>query len=277
MILMRFDRMVPRIAFLSWWLICVVFLAGPKTAYCDDGIVAITSPSKDVTLAFVRPGLVAEVKVKEGELVKAGQLLVQQDDAVEQAQLAQLEAQSQDRTQIEAAEAKLAQKEVDLEKFEEAFGRGSATRLEVENARLEVKIAELSLKLAEFQNEQDERKYAEAKIQVEKMRLKSPIAGRIEKIYIEPGESVDGLGDVVRVVEIDPLWMEVPVPLAQAKTLRPGQVVKVRFPGSDEKLAEGKIIFIATVVDAASDTLTVRVEVANESNRPAGEHVRVIF
>ena len=38
---------------------------------------------------------------------------------------------------------------------------------------------------------------------------------------------------------------------------------------------KGKVIHIAAVADAASNTLTVRVEVANPASRPAGEHVRV--
>jgi len=256
-----------------------VLLAGPKAVYCraDAGIAAITNPSADVTVSFIQPGRIAKVHLKEGEPVKAGQLLVQQDDAVEHAQLAQIKAESENITQIQASEASLAQKKVDLKKLKKAADRGAATELEVEHATLDVKIAELSLEVAKFEHEQAQRKYNEAKIRVENMKLKSPIAGKIEKIHVETGESVNALADVVRIVQTDPLWIDVPVPLAKARTLKWGQAASVGFPDLEKKFADGRITYIAAVADAASGTLRVRIEAPNKSNRPAGEHVRIFF
>jgi RND family efflux transporter MFP subunit len=247
----------------------------PAYAIPDAPITAITFPIADVTLSFVQPGQIAKVLVKEGDHVKAQQLLVQQDDAAEQAQLLQIKAESEDTTQIEAAEASLAQKKVDLKKLEWVAGRGSATELEVEHARLDVKIAELSLRVAQFEHNQSKRKYEEAKIRVDNMSLKSPITGTIDKVEIEVGESVNGLADVIRVVKTDTLWIDVPVPLDKGRTLQLGQIAEIKFP--DGKPSEGKVIYISTVADAASSTLRARIEVANKSKRPAGEHVQIVF
>ena len=131
------------------------------------------------------------VHFKEGDAVKTGQALVQQDDAAEQVLLAQLKAQSEDMTQIRASEASLAQKKVDLQKLEKAAASNAATALEVEHAKLDVTIAQLSLELARFEHEQAGRKYQEQKVRVENMLLKSPIDGYIEKIEVEVGESVN--------------------------------------------------------------------------------------
>jgi Cu(I)/Ag(I) efflux system membrane fusion protein len=79
------------------------------------------------------------------------------------------------------------------------------------------------------------------------------------------------------VVKTDPLWIDVPVPLDKANTLRNGKTVRVRFPEPNSESLEGRIIYIAAVADAASGTLRVRIEVPNKSNRPAGEHIEVIF
>lgn len=249
----------------------------PVCAISDMGIAAITNPSADRTLSYVQPGRIAEVHIKEGESVKTGQVLVQQDDAVEQARLAQLEADSQNTINIQAGEASLAQKQVDLKKLEKAAALNAATALEVEHAKLDVKIASLSVKLAVFELEQAQRKYEEAKIQIDNMSLKSPIDGIIEKIEVEPGESVNALEDVVRVVQINPLWIDAPVPLEKASDLRYGDTTQVIFAGSKEKSVEGIIVFIGAVADAASSTLRVRIQVPNRSYRPAGEHVRVVF
>jgi multidrug efflux pump subunit AcrA (membrane-fusion protein) len=60
--------------------------------------------------------------------------------------------------------------------------------------------------------------------------------------------------------------------------LKSGKEATVAFPGAGGSSSlKGKIIFVGAVVDAASGTLRVRVEVPNATRRPAGEHVLVTF
>ncbi len=256
-------------------LVIFVLLLVPINATFGSGITAATKPSADVTLSFVQAGRIAIINFREGDSVKVGDVLVQQDDAVERARLAQLEAESEDKTKIQASEFSLAQRRVDLERLE---ARPKAvTQTELEHAKLNLNIAELSLRVAVFQHEQAQRKYEEAKLQIDRMSLKSPIDGRIEGIEKEAGESVNALDDVVRVVRVNPLWIDVPVPLSQTASLRYGHTATVEFPSLKKMSVEGTVIFIAAVADAGSDTLIVRIQIPNNSNRPAGEHVIVTF
>ena len=255
-------------------------LAGP--APCQDRIEAITRPSQDVTLSFVQPGRVSAVLVKEGDKVKKDQVLMRLDDTVELAQIEQLKAQANDETRIKAAEAQLAQKRVDFKQTQWANTVGAATKMEVDHAELDVTIAELSLALAKFERSQDQRKYTVATLQHDRMRLVSPIDGVVENLELEAGESADTTTkEAARVVQIDPLWIDVPVPLAPARKLTRGKANAVVEFSEDETVkplrAKGNITHIATVADSASGTLTVRVELANPTHRQAGEHVYVSF
>jgi len=91
----------------------VVALAG--TAPGDMATInAITRPSADVTLKFTSPGMISKVLVKDGEKVKPGQIVVQLDDEAELARLAQLKAQGEDETRVQASVAQLEQKRLDL-------------------------------------------------------------------------------------------------------------------------------------------------------------------
>jgi RND family efflux transporter MFP subunit len=242
---------------------------------------AVTKPSADIELSFVRVGRIAGVLVKEGDAVKAGQLLASQDDKVEQLQLLQLKAKAVDRTRIEAATADLLQKKEDLKKIEGARKKGAATDWEVEHGLLNIKIAELSLQMAKFEHEQDRSKYEEVRAYIESMRLLSPINGLVEEVSVEPGESAQSMKTAIRVVQIDSLWIDVIVPLAVAKPLKAGETCSVTFPGHGAQgvgeRVEGRIIFVSAVSKAASDTLRVRVELANPGGRPAGERVTVSF
>jgi RND family efflux transporter MFP subunit len=253
-------------------------LTGSPLLCQAEELQAISTPSVDITLSFVVAGRLAEVLVKEGDLVVKDQLLANLDDKPERIQAEQLKVQAEDRTQIMAAEAELAQKKVDLEKLELAKSKGAASDWEIEHMRLGVRIAELSLKAATLEHQQYQRRYAQAVSQLERMRLVSPIEGRVEKLVVKPGEAAKTLGPVIQLVKVDPLWIDVPVPLTQAKQLALGQNVLVTFPGaSPVESPNGRIIHLSSVADAASDTLRVRIEVANPLGRPAGERVMVRF
>jgi RND family efflux transporter MFP subunit len=245
-------------------------------ALCRADVEAITKPSQDVTLSFVHPGLVAQVSVKEGDQVKKDDVVVKQDDRSELALLDQAKAQAEDNTRVEAQKATLDQKKVDAAKFEAAFKNGSATSFEVDHAKLDVTIADLSLKLAVVEHAQDQRKYEEAKIHVDEALIRTPISGLVEQTLVKAGESVEQQTKVIRIVNIDPLWVEVAVPLEVSRTLKEGMEAQVKF-NDGKDLQKGKITHVAAVADAASDTRMVRVEVPNGANRPAGERVRVDF
>jgi RND family efflux transporter MFP subunit len=259
----------------------IMLFYGLAFAGTNQPIKAITRPCSDRTLSFVQPGTIAKINYKEGDLVHVDDVLVQQDDGVEQIKLEQLKAESEDTTTIKHAEITLQQRGVDLKRLEDR--PEATTETEIEYARLNQQIAELQLHIARFQHEQAIRKYEEAKKQIERMTLKSPIDGRIERLdtkneeEVEEGESVNALQDVIRIVRIDPLWIDVPVPFAQAVNLRNGATAAVEFPEPNRMILEGKVIFISSVGQAGSDTLTIRVQVPNKSNRPAREFVFVSF
>jgi len=248
---------------------------------------AFARVSEDITLSSTMPVRIAKVFVKDGDTVKPGQTLVQLDDKAERIQMEQLKAQAEDETHVEAAEAQLAQKKVDYKRIENARAKNAATELELEHARLEVTISNLSLKLARFEHGQDKKKYEQAEAQVDRLRLSVPVSKndlpgdtfKVFKVFVSRGESVDRLKEVIRIIKIDPLWVDAAVPeeVVEALGLKVGQKAHVRPRNPKAPLAEGKIIYIADEIDAASGRQTIRVEVPNPGGKPAGKTVFVRF
>jgi RND family efflux transporter MFP subunit len=238
---------------------------------------AVCRPSKEVTLAFTRPGQIETIFVQVGDTVTEGQPLVQLENSVEQAQVEQLKNEAEDATHIEAAEAELEQSQVDLNKIQEAFDAKAVTEFELDHAKLDVKIKELSLKLAKFKQAQNHRRYEEAALQLDRMAIASPISGTVEILYVESGESIDQLDEVIHLVETDPLWVDVPVPLSRAAELKVGDVAEVFLSTNPDEVVAGTVVFVASVADAASETLRVRVELPNADHAPAGQHVFIAF
>jgi RND family efflux transporter MFP subunit len=237
-------------------------------------IKAVTAPSEDLTLSFTRPGRLAKVLVREGQHVKAGDLLVQLDDAVERAQLATLKAQADSTTAIRGAQLQVARRQDILRKVQKAHEEHAAPQRELEDAKNDAAMADLALETAQLQHQQDVGKHQEAELNLQRMRLASPIDGLVERLRARQGESVDALAPVLRLVCLEPLWIDVPAPLALARELREGGPAAVRLPGVAAP-ATGRVLRISRVADAASETLEVRVELPNPAARPAGEQVTV--
>jgi multidrug efflux pump subunit AcrA (membrane-fusion protein) len=99
--------------------------------------------------------------------------------------------------------------------------------------------------------------------------IKSPVSGVVTERLQHPGElasSGESSQPILRLAQTDPLRVELVLPLARAGTVRVGDVVSVRpeAPASARYRAVVKVV--DSVVDAASGTFGVRLEIANPKN-----------
>lgn len=245
-------------------------------AEAAEPIKAITSPSRDLTLSFTRAGRLANVLVRQGQKVRAGEVLAQLDDSVEQKQLALLKAKADNTTAVQAAKLKLQRAKAVLEKVQSAYASKAAPQRELDDAQLDAGMAEIEVVSAQLEHEQNVGKYEQARLDLERMRLTCPADGEIERVMAKAGQSVDALAAAIRLVNVDPLWIDTPVPLDIGRRISAGGKALVQLPGLAVP-AEGKVIHVSRVADPASETLEVRVELPNPSARLAGEHVTVTF
>jgi RND family efflux transporter MFP subunit len=261
------------------WATVLLALAAALPAYTLDvsqapapkGLQAITKPSKDVTVSFVRPGRIVEVLAAKGDEVKAGQLIARQDDEEELAVLAQDKLAAESEIEIKAEMAIRDQKAKDVEKYQK-YG----STFEYENAVLELKIEEAKIEVAKLHHDQAGLKYKQTGVVVGKLKVLAPIGGVVAEEFAKAGESADGGNmKLVRIVQLDPLWVEVPVPQARARKLARGDAASVTFPDGKERA--GKVAVIPPTGDSASETILVRLEVPNPEKTFAGENVFVNF
>lgn len=245
---------------------------------CGQEVEAITKPSADVTLSFVRSGLIKKIVVKQGDRVRQGQLLSQLESKLEENKVTQLKSSYENKTKILAEENQLALKKMDLKDLQDAYNDGVGTKKEVNHADAEVKSSEYTIQQLEFENKQVKLQLEEAQILLEQTRLTSPVEGVIETVFADEGEGIERLTEIIRLVRIDPLWVDVPVPLSYKHLVRNKKTLPVKFGlGDNDEIVEteGKIIYQAALADPGSETVVFRLEVANPKGRLAGERVIV--
>ena len=247
---------------------------GPALAG-SDGIEAVTRPSIEITLSFLEAGKIEHVYIKQGDRVKLGQPIIRLNDDADLVRLDQLKGQAENQGKIKMAAAQLAQKSQLLDHLEGAASRNAVSPLELSRAQLDASLASLTRDQESFEHTQAGLRFREAQIRLDRLALNSPAAGLVEELFVHEGQIIDRLEKVVRLVTIDPLWVDVATPVTQAKGLTVGAAVTVEF--RDGQKATGKLVHVGAFADAGSDTLKVRIEVPNGASRPAGEHVKVRF
>ena len=239
---------------------------------------ARSAPSDPRDLAFAQPGLISEVNVKDGETIKTGQVLASQDTSVEEAALAREEFLLKSNVQKRAAVAQLELARVKLARAESLLkpkdGVVAGSQAEYDEAKLEVTVSELKVELAEEETQAKRMEVARLKKQIERMKIVSKFDGEIRKVELAVGEVSDPQKPSIIAVSNHPLHVNTALPTSVANALKIGQTMQVRY--LDEKTwYEATVKSLDPVADATTGKRAVKLELANDQNRPAGEEMAV--
>lgn len=101
----------------------------------------------------------------------------------------------------------------------------------------------------------------------------------MDLINADIGQVVGGNEKVVRVVDVDPLWVDVPVPTADRATWELSVGSKAWALASvagAPRVVECKVIEVAPTADPASRTRRIRVEVPNPPSAPPNATPRLL-
>ena len=110
--------------------------------------------------------------------------------------------------------------------------------------------------------------------------IRSPLSGVVVEVMQKPGEfSSTNLKDpILKLAEIDPLYVEVILPVSQYGKIKNGQRAQVYPEAPVGGTYDAAVKVVDRVVDGASGTFGVRLQLPNPGYRiPAGIKCRVKF
>jgi RND family efflux transporter MFP subunit len=249
------------------FVLCAVGLGIGRPVLANE-VDGFTEPYKTVDVAAAETGTVKAIDVKEGDMVKEGQILAQLDDDVYQALLAIAEEAVRGQSTLKSAEAELSMRRQRLEKLEALRTQGHARQEEVERAAADVEMAAARVLSANEQTELKRLEYSKVKIQLARRSIRSPIDGVVSLLLKDRGEFVaPNDPHVVELVQLDPLLATFSVPSYLATRLRKEETLPV-FLEDAGGWVNGEIEQIAPLTDAESGTVRVKVRIPN----PAGKY-----
>lgn len=227
-------------------------------------LVGSLKPKEQVEVIPKITGKVERVLVDVGDLVREGQLIAELEGDELAQQVLRAEAS------LAVAEATLAQRQAELEnaraeeeRAAQLMAEGLVSVQAQQTVQTRARVVESQLKLAEAQIRQAEADLAELKIRQQQTRVVSPLTGWVGRRYVSPGALVNPNTPVASVLRLSTMITEVRVPEEHLGKLRVGNRAVVAVDAQGGQTFEGRVARISPMLDAATRSGSVEVEIPN--------------
>ena len=195
-----------------------------------------TEADKKMMVTARGDGVVSELKVRRGSVVKQGDVIAILSDEAREARVLQARAMLMQRKTELAARMKLVE-------------QGTMPKLEAVNLETQFKAAEAALAAAEAEKDRGV--------------IRAPWSGVINDVPVEIGQAAFSFQgkEIAQIVSVDPILAVVEVAERNLHGIHVGDVAEIRLVTGHK--AQGKIRFISKSASQSTRTYRVEVEAAN--------------
>jgi multidrug efflux system membrane fusion protein len=247
----------------------------PSQPVMVDEVVTMAAPIQVTAIGSVQSiatvmvksridGQIAEVRFKEGQEVKEGDLLFTLDDRALKAQLAQSEAT------LERDRASLQRAKLEVARQGGLANRGVASAQKFEDVETNLAVFEATVRA-------DEAAVENTRVNLAYATILAPINGRTGSIALKKGNLVKASElssqiPLVTISQLRPIYVSFTLPERQLAELRAAEAegsvpVVASIPTQPQAPISGKLAFIDNQVDVATGTITVKAQFANDDTR----------
>lgn len=233
-----------------------------------NGIVASESV---VTIRTRVDGQIEKVLVTEGQMVRRGQPLFVLDSRMNQALLAQQEAQlARDKAQAARADA-------DQKRYQSLRGESFASQQRFEQAQADALAGVATVRATEAL-------IAQTRLSIDYATIAAEMDGVLGAIPLRAGNFVRQAENtaITTLTQIDPILVSFAVPERWLPTIQgamragPPVVVRARAQADSAAAAEGQLVFVDSAVDTSTGTIQLKGRFQNGDRRLwPGQYVEV--
>jgi RND family efflux transporter MFP subunit len=223
------------------------------------GATGSVTPLQSVDVRSQVTSVVARVNIREGQFVRAGELLFVLDSRADEANLAKA------RAQLAKDQAALADARRQLERSRDLLAQNFVAQgaVDTNQALVDSQLALVASDRAAIDAVQVALSYA---------RITAPNAGRAGAVNVFPGSAVQaGQTTLVTITQLDPIGVAFNLPQrylpdALAALKDGGAAVSATLPDGGATLG-GRLQFVDNAVDAASGTVKVKAQFGNAGGK----------
>jgi RND family efflux transporter MFP subunit len=237
----------------------------------------LIEPKVVVSVASAVDGLVETVAVERGDFVGVGKVIATLESSVERAAVASARYRTQMEAPLKSNQIRVEYGDRRLVRTEQAYKEGGVPLKDVDEAETAKVLAEVGVLEARENTKLYELELARATDALALRTIRSPVTGVVMQRFLSPGEFAEH-APIVKVAQLDPLNVEVIVPVTLYGSVTVGRVAEVRPESPVGGVYPARVVVVDRVVDAASGTFGVRLELPNREYRlPAGLKCKVRF
>lgn len=215
---------------------------------------AIVEAGDRAEIATKVMGKVQSISVKEGQYVKAGQLLVSLSSRDVDAKLKQVEAQ------IQATTTMFENAEKNYQRFQALFAEKAATQKELDD----VTAAYENAKAQKIAAEEMKKEVQEL---ISYVRLRAPFNGVVADKYVDIGDLATPGMPIIVVERMSSLDVTASIPESEIELISEGMPVNIIIPGNsvstDDRIYEGKITRVVQSANQMSHQFKVKAKMLN--------------
>jgi len=222
-------------------------------------------------------GILKAVEVDRGDMVTKGQVLATLESGVEKATMELARARAGMESTILAREERLQFSQRKQQRMEELYRKKVIPFEEMDESRTNSALAIMELAEAKENKHLAELELKRSNEVVKRMTIYSPISGVVVERFLSAGEHVEDQ-PILQLAQIDPLNVEVFAPVELLGTIKVGMSANVTPEKPMGTVYQATVKIVDRVVDAASGTFGVRLQLPNPKYRlPAGLKCKVSF
>lgn len=222
-------------------------------------------PKEQVEVTAKATGRVEQVTLQLGDFVKQGDLVaVLEDDELQQqvkraqAALRVVAASASQRT------AEMANTKANLDRSALLLREGLIPKADFEGRQTELAVVQAQIELTEAQRGQAQAELNELQIRLAQTKIYAPISGHVAKRHIDQGAIVSPSTPVITLMNLSTMVTQAAVPEQEVGRLRVGNQARIEVDAFRETTYTGRVARISPVLDPATRTATVEVEIPNK-------------
>lgn len=241
----------------------------------------LIEPTQTVDISSPVVGLLEKVNVKRGDKVHKGQVIASLESEAEKASVALALYKSKMTAPTTTAENKIEFAKRKYERRRDMHSQNFMSAQERDEAESEMKLAESELKLAQENKASAKLEWQQQNSQLNLRTIRSPFDGVVVDQILYPGEVVEPSGQkkaILKLAQLNPLRGYVILPLSAFGKVTYGMKVNVNPELPVGGHYTGNVKIIDRVVNAASGTFSVFLEISNPTlDVPAGVKCKADF
>ena len=229
-------------------------------------------PKEQVDVTAKVTGRLEKLYFQIGDPIRDGALIAELDDDELQQQVNRGQASiGVSRALLRQRQAEQANAKAELNRGQSLLDDGLISPQDFASTKTQLEVVAAQVEFARAQTKQAEAELREFKIRLEQTKIYAPMSGFVATRFVDQGALISPTTPLVRIVNLSTMVTLANVPERNIGLLRIGNPAEIEVDAIPGEIFRGRVARIAPVLDAATRTAFVEIDVPNPGSRLKAE------